>query len=133
MMAQSKSTETWKIINHQRRKSSCRALIEVPFKEREELYLSGVRTRNLRRNLFSSTTSPTRTQQIVIPKFEINRLKNLFNNFKTIKDFNNPDLIILKNNSLISRYANLDDKNYCEIKGYQILKIYLHKKIISCD
>jgi hypothetical protein len=82
---------------------------------------------------FISTTSPTRTQQIVIPKFEINRLKNLFNNFKTIKDFNNPDLIILKNNSLISRYANLDDKNYCEIKGYQTLKIYLNKKVISCD
>jgi hypothetical protein len=82
---------------------------------------------------FISTTSPTRTQQILIPKFEIKRLKNLFNNFKANKDFNNPDLIILKNNSLISRYANLDDKNYCEIKGYQTLKIYLNKKIISCD
>jgi hypothetical protein len=82
---------------------------------------------------FISTTSPTRTQQILIPKFEINRLKNLFNNFKTNKDFINPDLIILKNNSLISRYANLDDKNYCEIKGYQSLKIYLNKKVISCD
>lgn len=82
---------------------------------------------------FISTTSPTRTQQILIPKFEINRLKNLFNNFKTNKDFINPDLIILKNNSLISRYANLDDKNYCEIKGYQTLKIYLNKKVISCD
>jgi hypothetical protein len=82
---------------------------------------------------FISTTSPTRTQQILIPKFEIKRLKNLFNNIKANKDFNNPDLIILKNNSLISRYANLDDKNYCEIKGYQTLKIYLNKKIISCD
>ena len=82
---------------------------------------------------FISTTSPTRTQQILIPKFEIKRLKNLFNNFKANKDFDNPDLIILKNNSLISRYANLDDKNYCEIKGYQTLKIYLNKKIISCD
>ena len=82
---------------------------------------------------FISTTSPTRTQQILIPKFEIKRLKNLFNNFKANKDFNNPDLIILKNNSLISQYANLDDKNYCEIKGYQTLKIYLNKKAISCD
>ena len=82
---------------------------------------------------FIKNSSPIKTQQIVLPKFEIKRLMSLFNNFKANKDFNNPDLIILKNNSLISRYANLDDKNYCEIKGYQTLKIYLNKKIISCD
>ena len=82
---------------------------------------------------FIKNSSPTKTQQIALPKFEINRLKNLFNNFKANKDFNNPDLIILKKNSLISQYANLDNKNYCEIKGYQTLKIYLNKDVISCD
>lgn len=82
---------------------------------------------------FIKNSSPTKTQQIALPKFEINRLKNLFSNFKTNKDFNNPDLIILKKNSLISQYASLDDKNYCEIKGYQTLKIYLNKNVISCD
>ena len=78
-------------------------------------------------------TSPTRTQQIIIPKFEIDRLSNLFDNLEVNKNFSFPDLIILDKKSDINKFSNIRNENYCEIKGFDQLKIYAYKNLIVCN
>ena len=46
---------------------------------------------------FINNSSPTKTQQIIIPQFEIIRLKKLFNNYELDTDYTKPDLVNNKN------------------------------------
>jgi hypothetical protein len=78
-------------------------------------------------------TPPTRTQQIIIPKFEINRLSYLFDNLKIGYNFSFPDIIILDKKSKITEFSNIKDKIYCEIEGFVHLEVYANKKLIVCN
>ena len=76
--------------------------------------------------------SPTRTQQIIIPKFEMNRLIDLFNKFELNTTFQKPDLIVIRENSLINDYSLIDDNLYCKIKDFNILNVYVLKNFDIC-
>ena len=78
-------------------------------------------------------SSPTKTQQIIVPKFELNRLITLFKNLDLNKNFEKPDLIILKKESLINKYANIKLDQYCEIEGYERLKVYANISSVLCN
>jgi hypothetical protein len=81
---------------------------------------------------FIENSSPTKTQQIILPKFEINRFVDLFNNVKFNEDFKKPDLIILKKNSLITKYSSINDNFYCELDNYAEIKVYVLNKLYVC-
>ena len=81
---------------------------------------------------FIEKASPTRTQQIIIPKFEMNRLIDLFNKFELDSTFQKPDLIVLRGNSLINDYSRIDDNLYCEIKDFNNLNVYVLKNFDIC-
>ena len=80
-----------------------------------------------------SNSSPTRTQQIIIPKFEINRLIDLYEDLSLNDDFNSPDLIILDKKSMINKFSNIDYDKFCEIKGFTRLKVYSYKESTTCN
>ena len=82
--------------------------------------------------MFIKKASPTRTQQIIIPIFEMNRLISLFNNLKLDANFKKPDLIVLRKNSLINNYAQIDENFYCKIKNFDNLKVYVLKNFNIC-
>ena len=82
---------------------------------------------------FIKKSAPTKTQQIVIPKFEIKRLINLFNDFEFNYEDDRPDLIVLDKQSLLNKFSSVDSKLYCELNGYKTLNIYVLKEINSCD
>jgi len=78
-------------------------------------------------------SSPTRTQQIIIPSFEFKRLASLFDDLILNKNFTIPDLIILEKESVIDVYSNVNYEIYCEIKNYVKLKIYANKNLKICN
>jgi hypothetical protein len=80
-----------------------------------------------------SNSSPTRTQQIIIPKFEIKRLIDLYDNLSLNENFNSPDLIILDKKSMISKFSNINYDEFCEIKGFTRLKVYSYKELMPCN
>ena len=82
---------------------------------------------------FILNSSPTKTQQIIIPKFELNRLVSLFKNRALNNNYKKPDLIILKKESLINKFANIKLDQYCEIKGYETLKVYTKINSTLCN
>ena len=73
---------------------------------------------------YISTSRPTKTQQIILPKFEFDRLTVLFENINLGSDFKKPDLIILFKESLIYKYSNINAEEYCEIKNFDRLKVF---------
>ena len=73
---------------------------------------------------YISTSRPTKTQQIILPKFEFDRLTTLFENINLGSDFKKPDLIILFKESLIYKYSNINAEEYCEIKNFDRLKVF---------
>ena len=77
-------------------------------------------------------SSPTKTQQIILPKFEIERLVKTYKTFNSGSNFENPDLIILKKDSLISKYVNLENDLYCELSGFNNLKIFILRELEKC-
>lgn len=81
---------------------------------------------------FINNSSPTRTQQIIIPQFEIIRLKKLFNNYELDIDYTKPDLIILNKDSLINQFASIDRDFYCKLDDYKTLEVYILKEISMC-
>ena len=68
---------------------------------------------------------PTLTQQIIIPRKEIKRLVNLYENYSLESNFVRPDMIVLNKNSKISVSSNINSKNYCKIEKFKLLKVYV--------
>ncbi len=76
---------------------------------------------------------PTKTQQIMIPNFDIKRLINLYENYESNSKFNDPDIIIVQKNSLIDKFSKINNKLYCQIKNFNFLKVYVKIKKGICN
>ena len=81
---------------------------------------------------FIKKTSPLKTDQIIIPKNEKDRLVNLYKNY-TQPINQEIDLIVLKKNTLISNNAKLDKKKFCKLGFIQELDIYINIKKAKCS
>ncbi len=77
-------------------------------------------------------SSPLLTQQIAVPNEEIKRLTTLFKNTNNL-NFNNPDIIILEKNSLMTQYSSISLNKYCVLKSTKFLDIYLNSEKTNCD
>jgi hypothetical protein len=62
----------------------------------------------------------------------MNRLIDLFNKFELNTTFQKPDLIVIRENSLINDYSLIDDNLYCKIKDFNILNVYVLKNFDIC-
>lgn len=82
---------------------------------------------------FIKQSSPTKTQQIIIPQFEINRLLNLYDALDINQDIEEPDLIVLKRGSLFEKYSFIDLGVYCRSNNFNIFQIYYKKINDICD
>lgn len=82
---------------------------------------------------FIKNSSPTKTQQIILPKSETNRLYNSYTNVDIDNFSNKPDIIILNSESLILEYSNINMKTYCEIKNFDKLKVFILNQSNSCS
>ena len=78
------------------------------------------------------SSSPTKTQQIILPKSEINRLYNSYTNVDIDNFSNKPDIIILNSEYLIFEYSNINMKTYCEIKNFNKLRVFFLNQSASC-
>jgi len=77
-------------------------------------------------------SSPIKNHQIIVPDEEIIRLNTLFNNTHNLY-FENPDIIILEKNSLITKYSSINLNNYCKLKKLKQLNVYLNLEKTNCD
>ena len=68
---------------------------------------------------------PTLTQQIIIPRNEIKRLTNLYQNYSLKSNFVRPDLIVLDKKSEISFYSNINLNYYCKTEMFKLLDVYV--------
>ena len=82
--------------------------------------------------IFIKNSSPIFTQQIVVPKEEIKRLNNLFNDTHGLF-FKKPDIIITEKNTLITKYSSVNLNNYCKLTKPKYLNIYLNLKKVNCN
>ena len=82
---------------------------------------------------YISKSRPTKGMQIIIPKFEIKRLINLYRNHEIKDNFNEPDLIILENSSQISEYSIINGQTYCRLNEYKFLRVYIKKNDNKCN
>ena len=81
---------------------------------------------------YINNSSPLKNHQIIVPDEEIKRLNDLFNNTQN-QYFENPDIIVLEKNSLITKYSDINLNNYCKLKKPKQLNIYLNLKKTNCD
>tara|TARA_B100002051_G_scaffold274633_1_gene316269 strand:- start:1783 stop:3636 length:1854 start_codon:yes stop_codon:yes gene_type:complete len=77
---------------------------------------------------FISKSSPLHSQQLIIPKFEINRMMNKFSNFKTQKEIE-PKIIIINNNDIYTKNIEIDDSIFCKMSINKIYSIYINEAI----
>ena len=82
---------------------------------------------------YIASSRPTKTQQIILPKFEFDRLTVLFENIDLGSYSKKPDLIILSKESLIYKYSNLNTEEYCQIKNFDRLKVFTKIDNELCD
>ena len=75
-------------------------------------------------------SSPLHNQQLIIPKFEINRLLQKFknDNFSTEID---PGIIILNNNDFFTKKLQIDDELFCHKKVNKTYEIFYLKSLNS--
>ena len=78
-------------------------------------------------------SSPTKGMQIIIPKFEMERLINLYENHQTKISFKKPDIIVMKNNSQISEFSSINELIYCQLNEYKFLNVYIKKNDNNCN
>jgi hypothetical protein len=71
--------------------------------------------------------------QIIIPKFEMERLINLYENHQTKISFKKPDIIVIKDNSQISEFSSINELIYCRLNEYKFLKVYIKKNNNKCN
>ena len=81
---------------------------------------------------YIAKSRPTKTQQLIVPNNELKRLIDTFQNNNS-KDFKQPDIIIIDKNSLIDKYANINDDFYCLLPSLKSLKVYINLTKASCQ
>jgi len=72
-------------------------------------------------------SSPLHSQQLIIPKFEIERLVKKFLNKK--ENDLNPGVIVINNNDSFSKNISIDKDLYCYKKINEIYEIYYYKDL----
>lgn len=76
---------------------------------------------------FINKTSPLNSMQFIIPKNELDRLKNKYINYNYSK-FKTPDLIVFnKIDDFFYKYVDLDDQLFCNIDLNESYSIYLKR------
>lgn len=75
-------------------------------------------------------SSPMLSQQSVIPKYELIRLKQEFDNYKTneLKS----DIIVINKRDKFTIFSNLSEKEYCKVFDGEIFKMFFNKGKYSC-
>ena len=75
-------------------------------------------------------SSPMLSQQSVIPKYELIRLKQEFENYKTneLKS----DIIVINKRDKFTIFSNLSEKEYCKVFDGEIFKMFFNKGKYSC-
>ena len=77
---------------------------------------------------FIRNSSPLHSQQLIIPTFEIERLKHKFNNFENLNKIK-PKLIIINNEDDFSSDIKIDNNLFCKVAINQTYTIYLHESL----
>ena len=72
-------------------------------------------------------SSPVLHQQSIIPKFELNRLKEGFKNYEYKETIS--DIIVLNKKDKFIFSLNLSEKNYCKVFDGKIFIMFFNKKI----
>ena len=80
---------------------------------------------------YIKNSSPTKTQQIIIPKNEVKRLADLFDTIK-IPNIDIPDMIILERKSPINKYSAIDLEHFCKLDYFNFIEIYINKNKAKC-
>ncbi len=75
-------------------------------------------------------TSPVLHQQSIIPKYELNRLKKGFDNYKAIESTS--DIIVLNKSDKFLFSLNLSEKLYCKVLDGEIFIMFFNKNKYSC-
>ena len=73
--------------------------------------------------------------QIALPEEELNRLKINYEDLFDVdqKNFDNPDIIILEKNSMVSKFSTINLKDYCLLNKTKYINIYLNINKTSCN
>ncbi len=77
---------------------------------------------------FILNSSPLHSQQLIIPKFEINRLKRKFSNNESSKKLN-PQIIIINNNDFFSEKIEINKNSFCHKILNETYEIYYNKSL----
>ena len=80
---------------------------------------------------YIKNSRPTKTQQIIIPKNEVERLADLFDTIK-IPNIDIPDMIILEKKSPINKYSVIDLEHFCKLDYFNFIEIYINKNKAKC-
>ena len=75
-------------------------------------------------------SSPMLSQQSVIPKYELDRLKQGFDNYKT--DDVTSDIIVLNKKNEITLSSDLSEREYCKVFDGDIFMMFFSKEKYSC-
>ena len=75
-------------------------------------------------------SSPVLAQQSVIPKYELDRLKQGFDNYET--DNTRSDIIVINKKDEFTLSANLPEKEYCKVFDGKVFMMFFNKQKYSC-
>ena len=77
-----------------------------------------------------SKSSPMLSQQSVIPRYELDRLKQEFDNYET--DDYTSDIIVLNKKNQFTLFSNLTESEYCKVFDGDIFMMFFNKEKYSC-
>lgn len=75
-------------------------------------------------------SSPVLSQQSVIPKFELDRLKKEFDKYKI--NNTNSDIIVINKKNEFTLSLNLPEKEYCKVFDGEVFMMFFNKGKYSC-
>ena len=80
---------------------------------------------------FINKSSPLHSQQLIIPRFELNRLTSDFLSLN--KKINiEPKLIIINENDKFMQNLNIDTNVFCRLNINETYSVYIDKTLNSC-
>ena len=75
-------------------------------------------------------SSPVLSQQSIIPKYELDRLKQDFDNYET--NYNKSDIIVINKKDEFTLSLNLPEKEYCKVFDGKVFMMFFNKEKYSC-
>ena len=75
-------------------------------------------------------SSPVLSQQSIIPKYELDRLKQEFDNYEI--DNNKSDIIVINKKDEFTLSLNLPEKAYCKVFDGKVFMMFFNKEKYSC-